>query len=66
MSSTMDGFAVYEFRHVETGTFLYRTTALEEEIVVANENLRQRESTFRFFPVGDFRIPSLHGEAAQN
>jgi hypothetical protein len=62
---TMDGFAAYELRHLETGVFLYSTTASTEEIVRANENLRQRELPSRFFPVGDFHIPSLHDKVAE-
>jgi hypothetical protein len=65
MSTMMDGFAAYELRHLETGAFLYKTTASTEEIVKANENLRQKELPSRFFPAGDFHIPSLHGEVAQ-
>lgn len=65
MSTMREGFAAYELRHVETGAFLYSTTASEEEIARANENLRQRELPSRFFPVGDFHIPSLHGKVDQ-
>ena len=65
MSTIMDGFAAYELRHLETGAFLYSTTASVAEIVRANENLKKKELPSRFFPVGDFHIPSLHGEVAQ-
>jgi len=65
MSTNMDGFAAYELRHTVTGAFLYQTTASIAEIVRANENLRQRELPSRFFPVGDFHIPTLHGDIAQ-
>ena len=65
MFTMMDGFAAYALRHLETGAFLYKTTPSTEEIVTANENLRQRELPSRFFPVGDFHIHSLHGEVAQ-
>ena len=65
MFTMMDRFAAYELRHLETGAALYKTTASVAEIVRANEYLRQREMPSRFFAVGDFHIPSLHGEVAQ-
>jgi hypothetical protein len=65
MSTMLDGFAAYELRHLETGAFLYRTTASAAEIVRANENLKKKGLPSRFFPVGDFHVPSLHSEVAQ-
>lgn len=65
MSTMKEGFSAYELRHIETGASLYTTTASTEEITRANENLRQKELPTRFFPVGDFHIPSLHGEVGQ-
>lgn len=61
----MDGFAAYELRHLETGASLYRTVASIPEITRANENLRQKSFPSRYFPVGDFHIPSLHDKVAQ-
>lgn len=63
--SMMEGFAVYELRNVETGMFLYSTTASAEEIEQANLNLRQKDLPSRFFPVGDFYIPLIHDKSDQ-
>jgi hypothetical protein len=52
--------AVYAMHHLETGVILYQTTATEEEIQQANQNLKNCDQPYRFFPPGDFSIPSLH------
>ena len=60
----MSMYAAYELRHIETGAFLYKTTATEEEVLPANANLRERQLPYRFFPEGDFNIPSCHDNVA--
>jgi hypothetical protein len=53
-------FTQYELRHIATGTLLYTTTASTEEILSANQNLRERELPMRYFQPGQFHIPQLH------
>jgi hypothetical protein len=61
MSVEPQGLAAYELRHLQTGAFLYRTTATAEEVLRANDNLRQKDVPSRFYLEGDFNIPALHG-----
>ena len=60
MDISMAGFAAYELMQVETGIPLYTTCATEQEILRANNNLRERGFSFRFIPAGTFHMPSLH------
>ena len=61
MDISMAGLAAYEFVQVDTGIPLYTTFATATEILKANDNLRSRGFTSRFFPAGSFSSPSLHG-----
>ena len=54
-------YHVFDLVQVETGTSLYSTTATQEEILDANNNLKQRAEGYRFYPQGTFRSPRLHG-----
>ena len=53
-------FAAYELVQVDTGVILYQTYATFLEIKTANENLRTKSLTSRFFPAGTFSAPSIH------
>ena len=52
-------YAPYDFYQVDTGIFLYRTHATQNEILKANNNLKHREENYRFFPAGEFSCPNI-------
>lgn len=47
----MAGFAVYQLLNVHTGMALYSTTATQDEIQMANQNLQMQGQPTRFVPV---------------
>lgn len=61
MGISMAGFAAYTLTQLDTGMSLYTTIATQEEILHANNNLKQSGQTVRFFPAGTYNQPSLHG-----
>jgi len=64
MASPMgSGFGAYVLTHVETGQPFYTTHATEQEILSANQNLRNAGERLRYFPEGSYAQASLHGHS---
>jgi len=57
---SMPDFAVYELIQLDTGVSLYPTTATKKEILEANNNLKAKGLSSRYFPIGTYHMPQLH------
>ena len=56
------GFDAYTLTQIETGQCFYTTHATSEEILRANQNLKQLGECLRYYREGTFSAPSLHGD----
>ena len=63
MASPMGSeFAAYTLTQVETGQCFYTTYATTEEILRANNNLKNLGEALRYYAEGTFHCPSLHDD----
>lgn len=59
-ATAAETFCVYALLHMETQTILYKTCARVEEILQANDNLRNKQLPYRYVDPSNFSMPSLH------